>query len=351
MEQLGTHLRIEEGIRVQDGIKDTGVKDKCVHTSSINIVGEGQSSWTKRTNKRPYKFNNNKPPYNKKAKKGKPGTCWECGGPYFKKDCPSWKRKKANQQYQQNVGQNQGIVPHDATNLEMNFVAVISEINVVQDDDSWWVDSRASRHVCKDRQFFKTFQELKDGPILYMGNDSTVRAKGMGHVQLLLTSGNKLTLTDVVYVPEVRKNLISGGLLNKYGFKMVFEADKFVLSKGGVYVGQGYYCNGMFKLSVDNKITNSVYVINISSLWHNRLCHVNYRRLYDMSKLGLIPSFDINIDKCKTCMLNKITRNPFHTVERQSVLLELVHSDLCDFHSTPSFGNKKYIVTFIDDFS
>nr|KAJ0197644.1 hypothetical protein LSAT_V11C700377180 [Lactuca sativa] len=27
----------------------------------------------------------------------------------------------------------------------------------------------------------------------------------------------------------------------------------------------------------------------------------------------------------------------------------LIHSDLCDFHATPSLGNKKYVVTFIDD--
>nr|KAJ0219061.1 hypothetical protein LSAT_V11C300140140 [Lactuca sativa] len=29
----------------------------------------------------------------------------------------------------------------------------------------------------------------------------------------------------------------------------------------------------------------------------------------------------------------------------------ILHSDLCDFHATPSIGNKKYVVTFIDDVS
>lgn len=31
--------------------------------------------------------------------------------------------------------------------------------------------------------------------------------------------------------------------------------------------------------------------------------------------------------------------------------MELIHSDLCDLHATPSLGNKKYFVTFIDDAS
>ena len=84
-------------------------------------------------------------------------------------------------------------------------------------------------------------------------------------------------------------------------------------------------------------------------LWHVRLGHVNFRRMHEMSKDGLIPAFDMTSDKCKTCMLTKVTKQPFPSVTRNSAVLELVHSDLCDFHSTPSLGNKKYVVTFIDD--
>ena len=66
--------------------------------------------------------------------------------------------------------------------------------------------------------------------------------------------------------------------------------------------------------------------------------------------MSLIPAFELNNEKCKTCMLTKITRQPFNkNVNKVTKVLELIHSDLCDFHSTPSFGNKKYVVTFIDD--
>ena len=70
-----------------------------------------------------------------------------------------------------------------------------------------------------------------------------------------------------------------------------------------------------------------------------------------MSIDGLIPAFDMTFDKCKTYMLTKVTKQPFPSVTRNSAVLELVHSDLCDFHSTPSLGNKKYVVTFIDDYT
>nr|KAJ0226979.1 hypothetical protein LSAT_V11C100040880 [Lactuca sativa] len=71
-----------------------------------------------------------------------------------------------------------------------------------------------------------------------------------------------------------------------------------------------------------------------------------------MSTMSLIPAFDMqNNEKCKTCMLTKITRQPFKDVVRESKVLDLIHSDLCDFHATSSLGNKKYVVTFIDDAS
>nr|GEY11453.1 zinc finger, CCHC-type [Tanacetum cinerariifolium] len=70
-----------------------------------------------------------------------------------------------------------------------------------------------------------------------------------------------------------------------------------------------------------------------------------------MSKDNLIPEFDTTLEKCNTFMLTKITRQPFKDIKRDSNVLELIHRDLCDFHATPSLGNKKYVVTFIDDAS
>ena len=57
---------------------------------------------------------------------------------------------------------------------------------------------------------------------------------------------------------------------------------------------------------------------------HNRLGHVNYKRLKEMSRLEFIPDFNGNIDKCKTRMLTKITRNSFPNVQRITKLLELI---------------------------
>jgi len=53
--------------------------------------------------------------------------------------------------------------------------------------------------------------------VLYMGNTSTVDVKGIGQVELAFTSVKSLTLNDAFFVPEVRKNLVSSFLFNKFG--------------------------------------------------------------------------------------------------------------------------------------
>jgi len=68
-----------------------------------------------------------------------------------------------------------------------------------------------------------------------------------GKVILKWTSGKELTLNDVLHVLDIRKNLISGLILSKKSFRMIFESNKFVLTKGGVYVGNGYLIDGLFK--------------------------------------------------------------------------------------------------------
>ena len=52
--------------------------------------------------------------------------------------------------------------------------------------------------------------------------------------------GKELMPNNVFHVPKIHKNLISGSLLSKHVFKLVFVSDKFVLTKDEIYVGKGY---------------------------------------------------------------------------------------------------------------
>ncbi|XP_043694068.1 uncharacterized protein LOC122644742 [Telopea speciosissima] len=160
-----------------------------------------------------------------------------------------------------------------------------------------------------------------------------------------------------LHVPEIRRNLISGPLLNKAGMKLLFESDKLVVLKNDVFVGKGYLSDGLFVLSVSEIIKEkpsaySAYFIDYYDLWHGRLGHCNASYISYMHKKGLIDNhIKQPLTKCPTCVEAKFTKRPHRLMERQSGLLDLVLSDLCDYKSLESRGGKKYVVTFIDDHS
>ncbi|GJT21196.1 zinc finger, CCHC-type containing protein [Tanacetum coccineum] len=238
-----------------------------------------------------------------------------------------------------------------------NNVVGPSVVNMVEhNNSSRYNDNRgATVHVCKDRCWFKTYESLNDGSILHMENESTALVHGRGCVDLRFSSGKVVSLLNVLHVPNIRKNLVSSSMLNNCGYKQVIKSNKFILSKHDVFIGSGYLSNHMFMLNIVSDNIGSVFMptfkLNNAILWHARLGHVHFKMMQDMFKDGLITTFDMETEKCKTCMLTKITKKPFQNVIRETKVLELIHNNSCDLHATPSLGNKKYFVTFIDNAS
>ncbi|GJZ50608.1 zinc finger, CCHC-type containing protein [Tanacetum coccineum] len=129
---------------------------------------------------------------------------------------------------------------------------------------AWWIDSGATTHVCKDRCWFTTYEPAVDGSVLYMDDDYFAPVHRKRSVVLEFISEKSITLFNLLYVPKLRKNLISGSVFNKCGYKQVYESDKYILSKSGVFVGFGYYNNGIFMLNMNNvpDDSGSVYIAN-----------------------------------------------------------------------------------------
>lgn len=112
-------------------------------------------------------------------------------------------------------------------------------------------------------------------------------------MNLKLTSGKILSLSNVLHVPDMNYNLVSVSILSKAGIKTNFDLDKVLLSKCGGFVGKGFYSNGLFVLDV-SKVMN---------------------------------------DKCLICVEAKSTKKSCKPIEfREIELLGLIHSHIGDFH-------------------
>jgi hypothetical protein len=96
-----------------------------------------------------------------------------------------------------------------------------------------------------------------------MGNGARAAVRGVGSVDLKLISGKTVQLKNVHHVPSIKKNLISGSLLCRDGYKLVFESNKCVVSKYGTFVGKGYESGGLFGLSlVDTCFKSANHVVS-----------------------------------------------------------------------------------------
>lgn len=113
---------------------------------------------------------------------------------------------------------------------EDDLVAVVSEVNHIDSPRAWFIDTRAIVHVCSEKSLFSSYKEV-EGKKLHMDNDACSNVAGVGNVALKMMSGQELLLKDVLYVPDIRKFLVSGSILVNRGFKLVFESDKFILTK------------------------------------------------------------------------------------------------------------------------
>jgi hypothetical protein len=140
----------------------------------------------------------------------------------------------------------------------------------------WWIDTSAIIHVCANISMFSSYQ-VGGTTSLLMGNGAHARVLGAGMVTLKFTSVNAIQLKNVQHVPTIEKNLVSGSLMCRDGFKLVFESNKCTISKFGIFVGKGYDSGGLFCFSLlfDDNVVNHV-MNDESDVWHSRLCHVNF---------------------------------------------------------------------------
>ncbi|TYK05191.1 ty1-copia retrotransposon protein [Cucumis melo var. makuwa] len=319
LQELISHMRTEEANRLKD--KKNGIKGKTQRRDNSRLLG-GQI-------------------------KKKKLVCYVCG-------------KEGHKSYQCNQRKGRpSQKPTPQANLaeqDSEIIAAIVEANLIENKTDWILDTRASRHFCTNRELLHDYEDTADKECVFMGNSATAGVIGKGKVILKLTSGKNLSLSNVLYVPSLRRNLVSGSLLNRAGLKIVLEGDKVVLTKNGDFVGKGYLSNGLFVLntiSMNANASSSAYLIESANLWHGRLEHVNFASIRKLKDLRLINTSETHeTGKCPICVESKFHKKPFKPVEyRTTELLELIHSDLADFRTTTSRGGKNYYVSFVDDYS
>ena len=128
------------------------------------------------------------------------------------------------------------------------------------------------------------YRKKKFTTAVELGDDTTYKIEGVGSISLQLDSGMVLHIDNVLYVPDLKENLLSVDSLEDKGYKVLFIDKKILLwakdedlsSAVQIGVPEG----GLYK-----DFEDSTHAVDPCELWHRRFGHLHYTTLQGSQKM------------------------------------------------------------------
>jgi len=166
-----------------------------------------------------------------------------------------------------------------------------------------------------------------------------------------------LHIEEILYVPGLKKNLISVAVLEDKGYRVIFMDKKALLWPKNEELSSaiviGVREGGLYKLL--GHIQALVHAsVSPSELWHRRFGHLHFKALLGLQKMvrGMFSLHFEHDGICRGCVLGKNIKKSFpNSNTRSKGILDLIHSNICEPMSLPSLNGCLYYVIFINDFS
>ena len=247
-------------------------------------------------------------------------------------------------------GQNRGYYPKtpQAYNTMMH----------APDTASWLLDSGASHHLTSDLSNLSLHSPYNGGEEVQIGNDTGLEIENTGS-SLLPSNSRTLSLNNVLYVPDIARNLLSvKKLCTDNSVSVEFFPTKFQVKdlNTGAQMIKGKTRDGGYVWPGRDSPKPIAFSTSIKcpiSIWHSRLGHPSISVLKSVVSSSMLSnSNNLSSFHCDDCSINKSHKLPFSQNSSLSSTkpLETVYSDVW----TPpliSVDGFKYYVIFVDQFT
>jgi len=219
--------------------------------------------------------------------------------------------------------------------------------------------------MCSHHSWFSYFAPLSWHTKVILSDNSTIPATGSGHLNVKMFTNGKWSntvLQDVLYVPDLHRNLLSVLHLAWRGADVLFSGEacqvfnhhKSPILEGGLH-------NNLYIMNMQvtdyitaNVATFSPQLMNANlpldcaltvqlitssaplNLWHHCLGHLNFNAIKRMADEGLVTSMtfsnrDMPTDPFEPCLEGKQTHEVIHKITMTCTkhVLSHMHTDIC----------------------
>lgn len=195
----------------------------------------------------------------------------------------------------------------------------------------WLFDSGASHHTTSSLSDLQSYTDYGGPDEIRLGDGKSLKITHIGSTSLPTVHQN-LSLTNVLCVPKLRKNLVSIAKLCKTNQVSVEYFSSYFLVKD--------LCTGMPLMRGEN--VHDVYCaplllppqVNFASKasmsdWHHTLGHPSNKTLSILLKNKNIRTSSVSRLNCSSCSINKSHKLPFFENSLTSTKpLELIYTDV-----------------------
>eukprot|EP00253_Pinus_taeda_P015802 PITA_15802 len=152
---------------------------------------------------------------------------------------------------------------------------------------NWLIDSDASRLFTVYKEVLHNLIEKETNLEIVLGDNMKYPMKGVGNVSLKLNQGNTIHLQDVLYVVDLKKNLVSISAMEDKGYKVTFNDGNVRVWKNNVKDAftLGFRVDSLYQVDGSLLGVMSCDTSLQSELWRRRFAHLHYKALPDVRQM------------------------------------------------------------------
>jgi hypothetical protein len=199
---------------------------------------------------------------------------------HYKRNCPKLTRKRKERHHASTANDEESSkkIKHD----EIDFF-YYSTLTGTVEDDTWLINSGHSRHMTGDHGNFSSIKEKETSHKVELGYNNSYAIKGIGQATIKMELGNSIHISNVLYVPGFKKNLVYILFLEDKGDRLDFVDGKVLVWTKDSKIENtrviGTHEGRLYKILDQNTQALVHDEINPSELWHRRYAHLHYQAL------------------------------------------------------------------------